>query len=292
MFFCRYIIGGIAVEVSSDSPLSLPPSYAPFADPAGGCHHPSGALRIISGVTVAPEGDVVATGFNDLGESRLFFDGTRYTVGISPCPGEEMRYMTFSPDLRSATLTLRLNDRWASFVADSMLRIFFAQVAVLESSLLVHASAVVSAKGAHLFLGKSGTGKSTHSSLWLSNFADCSLLNDDNPLIRLSPDGSVCACGTPWSGKTPCWRNAAAPLLSMTRLRQACENRYTPLSDVEALIAVIPGISVVSHCRQLYHIALDTLAGVVEGVRVGRLDCLPNDEAALTSRHNTEPKSK
>ncbi len=53
-----------------------------------------------------------------------------------------------------------------------------------------------------MFLGESGTGKSTHSRMWLENIEGSTLLNDDAPAVRISADGTT-AYGTPWSGKTP-----------------------------------------------------------------------------------------
>ena len=54
---------------------------------------------------------------------------------------------------------------------------------------------------AYAFSADSGTGKSTHTELWLKHFGDRAyILNDDKPAIRLI-DGRVYACGTPWSGK-------------------------------------------------------------------------------------------
>lgn len=284
------LIGNIKLRVTGaaiDSGTAAIPAYAPFLADAADRTPVAGTLRIILSENpghYAPAGKIVATGVNDLGTSQLIFDGESYSVGISPCPGQHMRYMSFSANFREAVLTLAPADSWNTFVTDSMLRILFSQVAVLESAFLIHSSVVVSADGAHLFMGKSGTGKSTHSRLWIRNFPDCSLLNDDNPLLTVDYDGSVTVHGTPWSGKTPCWRNASASLSSMTRLRQASCNCYTPLADMQAFMALLPGVSVISHCRGLYSAVCDTIRRMLPSVRVGILDCLPDDNAALTCR--------
>ncbi|MBO6066250.1 MAG: transposase, partial [Lachnospiraceae bacterium] len=78
--------------------------------------------------------------------------------------------------------------------------------------LLMHASVTMHAGKGYLFLGKSGTGKSTHSQLWINNIEGCELLNDDNPVLRVEDDGSVRVYGSPWSGKTPCYRNLDVPV--------------------------------------------------------------------------------
>lgn len=67
--------------------------------------------------------------------------------------------------------------------------------------ILLHSSCVVVDDKAYAFSADSGTGKSTHTELWLKHFGDRAyILNDDKPAIRLI-DGRVYACGTPWSGK-------------------------------------------------------------------------------------------
>lgn len=69
------------------------------------------------------------------------------------------------------------------------------------NGILLHSSCVVVDDYAYVFSADSGTGKSTHTQLWLEHFGDRAyILNDDKPAIRLI-DGKVYACGTPWSGK-------------------------------------------------------------------------------------------
>lgn len=69
----------------------------------------------------------------------------------------------------------------------------------------MHASVVATETGkGYLFLGKSGTGKSTHTGLWLQQFSDCHLLNDDNPIVHVDSLGKQATVfGSPWSGKNP-----------------------------------------------------------------------------------------
>ncbi len=65
----------------------------------------------------------------------------------------------------------------------------------------LHSSAVVVDGRAYLFSATSGTGKSTHTGLWLELFGDKAyIINDDKPAVRLR-DGVWYAYGTPWSGK-------------------------------------------------------------------------------------------
>ena len=62
---------------------------------------------------------------------------------------------------------------------ENALMTMFAFSASKQGIALQHASVVTNNGLAYLFLGKSGTGKSTHSRLWLSYIAGTKLLNDD-----------------------------------------------------------------------------------------------------------------
>ena len=83
----------------------------------------------------------------------------------------------------------------------------YAFAGAYEQTLLVHASVPQIGTTAFLFQGLSGTGKSTHSQLWRTHIPQVELLNDDNPVVRITADGRISVWGTPWSGKTPCYRN-------------------------------------------------------------------------------------
>lgn len=100
--------------------------------------------------------------------------------------------------------------------------------------MMLHASAVVVDDRAYLFSAPSGTGKSTHTKLWLELFGDRAyLLNDDKPALRLE-DGQWYAYGTPWSGKFDLNRNARVKLGGICFLRRAEENEIIPLTGAKA----------------------------------------------------------
>ena len=77
--------------------------------------------------------------------------------------------------------------------------------------LLLHGSVMAFEGKAYLFTAPSGTGKSTHCRLWLSEIPGAYVLNGDKPLLRVEAD-QVFACGTPWQGKENYGRNEILPL--------------------------------------------------------------------------------
>lgn len=170
-------------------------------------------------------------------------------------------------------------------ILSSMLRIAFAQAVILRDGISIHASAVIADGRAFLFLGRSGTGKSTHARMWLRNIPGSHLLNDDNPAVRIV-DGQVIASGTPWSGKTPCYRNESYLVGGIARLVQSDADIFTEQDEFEAFVSLLPSCSAV-HCDAALQSGLyDTVARIVELVPVGRLECLPDDESALVCYNN------
>lgn len=182
-----------------------------------------------------------------------------------------------------AEIDMDAPDARASIV--SMLRIAFSQAALKLKGISLHASAVVLEGRAFLFLGSSGTGKSTHSALWLKNFTGARLLNDDNPALRLE-DGKVMAYGTPWSGKTPCYVNEKWPVGGIVRLRQAPYNRFTECVDIDSFVNILPSCSAVRGDRLLQTRLHDTLAEICAEIRTGILECRPDDGAAILCETN------
>lgn len=155
---------------------------------------------------------------------------------------------------------------------------------VVRGALPVHASAIVCRGRAVLFLGESGTGKSTHSRLWLDAFADTALLNDDSPVVRT--DGAApLACGSPWSGKTPCYRNEEYPIAGFVRLAQAPHNRIERLTGIRALGALLPSCPPAATGTPRLHDALyDTLSLLLAAIPVFGLECRPDPAAARLVR--------
>jgi hypothetical protein len=165
------------------------------------------------------------------------------------------------------------------YCLNNFLMMLFAFAGMTSETLLFHASVVEHAGRAYLFLGKSGTGKSTHSSLWLRYLPDCSLVNDDNPAVGIR-EGAVVVYGTPWSGKTPCYRNVHYPVGSFVRLHQEPENRIVRLTPAQSYAELLPSCSGLKWDRALTRAQGDTIAAVVERTSVFRLGCRPDEEAA------------
>ncbi len=174
------------------------------------------------------------------------------------------------------------------FGINNALMVMYALATSNLQTALFHSS-VVSCDGyAYMFLGKSGTGKSTHSGLWLKHISGTELVNDDNPVVRRMPDGFY-VFGSPWSGKTPCYRNVSYPIGGIVQLSQAPYNKIRRLRPLEAYAALVPSISGKRWDKQVaegLHQTENLLAGEVA---VWHLDCLPDEAAAQLCSKTTKP---
>jgi hypothetical protein len=147
----------------------------------------------------------------------------------------------------------------------------------------IHTSVIQYKDGAVLFLGESGTGKSTHTRLWRENIEGAVLLNDDSPILRVI-DGKVWIFGSPWSGKTPCYKQESYPLTACVRLSQAPYNKIRRLNVPQGYAAIHPSCPPdFAYDDVLYDCISETLSEVLGQVPMYHLECLPNAEAAQLS---------
>ncbi len=149
-----------------------------------------------------------------------------------------------------------------------------------HSTLLLHSSTVLLDGRAYLFLGKSGTGKSTHSRMWLESFPEAELLNDDHPIVRVFDDGNVTVYGSPWSGKTPCYRNLSAPIGAIVRIERALSNSAERLRPLKAYASITTSCSGAQWSQELMDDKVKAVESVVKGSKGYVMRCLPNNDAA------------
>lgn len=230
-----------------------------------------------------PLGPLLENTVSDMGHVSLYKEAEGYCVTLSVEQGGALHVMEASRDFSTVRVYLHEGDKWTGHALSSLLRIAYSQAVLYRDAVSIHASAVFCENQAFIFMGKSGTGKSTHSALWLKHIPGTELLNDDNPTLRIV-EGNVYAYGTPWSGKTPCYKALSYPVGGMVRLRQAAVNSFNKQKDIEAFTAVLPGCSFIRQDVKLHSYLYDILARMVELVPVGILECRPDEEAALLCR--------
>ena len=158
----------------------------------------------------------------------------------------------------------------------------FARGLVSFGGLVLHACAVVYDGRAYLFSAPSGTGKSTHASLWCDRLAGCYILNDDKPAIRIV-DGQAYAYGTPWAGKHRKNRNARVPLGGICFLRRGEEDQIQPATSAQALLELYLHTAHTAFSQAEMEALLVTLETLIRTVPIYRLQCTPTPHAAEVS---------
>lgn len=183
-------------------------------------------------------------------------------------------------DFRNARLFLAGSEieRWLTF--NTGMNFCFLLSTACCHTILVHASCVIYQGHAYLFLGKSGTGKSTHSRMWLNALDGVVLLNDDHPVIRLDENGKAVAYGSPWSGKTRCYKNLQAPVGGIIRISRAPYNKARRLSPIESYASLMTSISGMTWEKVLADGKDRTIQGIIRNVPCWVMECLPDEDAA------------
>ncbi len=167
------------------------------------------------------------------------------------------------------------------FGINNAIMVIYALSTANKQTALFHSSVVSHQGKAYMFLGVSGTGKSTHSGLWLKYIKGTELVNDDNPVVRVHEDNSITVYGSPWSGKTPCYRNVSYPLGAIVALSQAPENVIRRLKPLEAYAALVMSISGKRWDSKVAEGLHHTENLLVTNANIWHLDCLPDEGAAV-----------
>lgn len=158
----------------------------------------------------------------------------------------------------------------------------FYQKLINFDGMMLHSSAVVVDGKAYLFSATSGTGKSTHTQLWLKMFGDRAfILNDDKPALRLI-DGVWYAFGTPWSGKHDISVNTGVPVAGIAMVERAEENEITPWSGKEAIFAIFTQVNRPRDMEFRVKL-LELLDKLITQVPVWKLKCNMDPDAARVS---------
>ena len=165
------------------------------------------------------------------------------------------------------------------FVINGALMMMYTFATSDKLTTLFHSSVVSYHSKAYMFLGKSGTGKSTHSQLWIKHIEGTELVNDDNPVVRII-DGEARVYGSPWSGKTPCYRNVDDLIGGIVKLKQAPHNEIRRMKPIEAYVALAMSISGMRWKKQMGDGLHQTENQLTATVPVWHLSCLPDQEAA------------
>lgn len=286
-----YCIAGFDILISTFSNLLIDrvlPSFIPFKSekPMNDSFLFRCEVRSLDEISsVELNGDLLDETENEMGIIRLYEHYTGYVLAVKTNLWNECHYMLADKQFKTISIYTRVHGNNENNEFSSLLRIAFSQSILKYEAVSVHAAAVYSDNISYFFMGESGTGKSTHAQLWIDNIPGTALLNDDNPVIRILGN-EIYGYGTPWSGKTACYKDLSFRMGGIVRLEQSEANSFSLLKDVDAFISVYPGCSVISCDKDLSNIMYETLIKICQTVTVGKLECRPEREAALLCYNN------
>ncbi len=158
---------------------------------------------------------------------------------------------------------------------------FYRQL-IKFNGIMIHSSAVVLDGKAYLFTAPCGTGKSTHTSLWLREFGERAfILNDDKPAVRLE-NGVFYAYGTPWSGKTDQSANCRVEVGGICILERGEKNEISRVTGKTAILGLFSQ-TVRPKNEEFMNKVIDLLSMLIDTVPIWQLHCTISPEAARVS---------
>ena len=184
---------------------------------------------------------------------------------------------------KNFSIATRGSDSDKAFGLNNSLMVIFTLCTSRMDTLLMHSSVVENDGKGYMFLGTSGSGKSTHSDLWVNHIPGSTLINDDNPVVRIAPDGTPKVYGSPWSGKRPIYKNVCYPIGGLAAIEQKKENRIRKESIPVAFGIMLSSCSTMKFDKEVHMNICGTVSKVLERIPVHTLSCRADKEAAEVS---------
>ncbi|MBQ0073677.1 MAG: hypothetical protein KBT34_05745 [Prevotella sp.] len=285
-----YNIGGHNIRISFDGEETmldtLLHSFVPFKttvnDDADMLMH----LHVVKYLKEIPEEDRRLIRDVDTGNGMTRVDKLKnggYQFLVRDIYGVPCALLITSAHFDDCRCALRGSMQTKRFALNNALMLAYAFSAAYYDTLLIHASVIRHNDKAYAFTAKSGTGKSTQVANWMRNIEGCDIVNDDNPIIRII-DGKPILFGSPWSGKTPCYRNIKVNLGAIVLIERAQSNSVTPMIPLQGFTTLLTACSAMKWDEELYQRVCKTVSLFVESTQVVTLHCLPDADSAHTCR--------
>lgn len=149
-------------------------------------------------------------------------------------------------------------------------------------SFLFHCAAISYEGDGFLFGALSGTGKSTHISLWKQYLGDrVEIVNGDKPLLRMTGEEPE-ICSTPWAGKEGWQNHSIVPLRGICLLCRGEENTIERVEPKDYMRLIIQQVYL-PRDREALFLTLGLLDQILKKVPLYLLHCDISEEAVKTS---------
>jgi hypothetical protein len=270
-------IAGVTIKVKAEQKVIISERFLPFltenepdftadfvevqtlTEPTEKCVFEQPSLAVYRGES----GDFVRF-FNDASNNKQ-----NYAVGIY--------------DFKNKYCKIEYLPQGKKFLAESgncFFHLAWETMLLFEDSLILHASSVVTDKGAILFSGASGIGKSTQAQLWC-DYEDAQLLNGDQTILNKA-NGVWIAHGSPYAGSSRCYVNDSAPIIAVVALEKSPFSFVRRLTEPQAFRKIYSGLTVNGWDAECVNKSCDITMDLISDVPVYNLSCTPDKEAVDT----------
>lgn len=152
--------------------------------------------------------------------------------------------------------------------------------------MMLHSSCIEKDGRAYLFSANSGTGKSTHTHLWLESLENTRIINDDKPAL-MKKNGVWHAFGTPFSGKTDENVNTSVPVRAIIFLERGEETEVDRIPIPQAIPKLLQQ-TIKPYDKERAGKMLELVSSLLSEIPVFRLKCTMNSDAAEKSYNGIE----
>lgn len=284
MYITNYIVAGHGFQVThSDEDIdSLLPSYVPFK--ATDEVTPLFSITIDDKMMPSWRGERLGYFPCNSANFEVHRNGeSAYQILISNEAEIPCAFLQSDEKMKNIIVTTRGNSTMRSFGLNNAIMLAYTYTSAEHKTLLMHSSVVENTGRGYMFLGASGRGKSTHSDLWVKHIDGSTLINDDNPVVRIDSSGTPIVYGSPWSGKRPIYKNVHYPIGGFTAIEQGAQNSIRRESIPAAFGILLSSCSTMKFDKRIHINVCGTITNILEKLQVHTLTCRPDEEAAKLS---------
>lgn len=284
MYITNYIVAGHGFQVThSDEDIdSLLPSYVSFK--ATDEVTPLFSITIDDKMMPSWRGERLGYFPCNSANFEVHRNGeSAYQILISNEAEIPCAFLQSDEKMKNIIVTTRGNSTMRSFGLNNAIMLAYTYTSAEHKTLLMHSSVVENNGRGYMFLGASGRGKSTHSDLWVKHIDGSTLINDDNPVVRIDSSGTPIVYGSPWSGKRPIYKNVHYPIGGFTAIEQGAQNSIRRESIPVAFGILLSSCSTMKFDKRIHINVCGTITNILEKLQVHTLTCRPDEEAAKLS---------
>lgn len=281
-----YTVAGhrFCITAPDDNIASLLPSYEPFRSSDDNDAEPIFTMTIDDSMQPCWQGQRMGYFPCNAADFEVYRQGeSAYRILILNERKVPCAFMQTDQMMRNITVATRGNEGMTSFGINNALMLAYTYCTAGSRTLLMHSSVVENGGKGYMFLGASGRGKSTHSDLWVKHIDGSTLINDDNPVVRISDDGTPTVYGSPWSGKRPVYKNVHYPIGGFAAIEQSKQNSIRREGIPSAFGILLGSCSTMKFDKRVHILVCGTISRLLEKLPVHTLQCRPDEDAAKTS---------